>query len=112
MDLYNYAKKADFKGTTEFHISTLASKTDLASLETKVGNLDVGKLKTAPVDLSKLSNVVDNDAVNRFCKIDWLSKSMLLLLRYQVLVDRSLKHSMIRKKTEEGWWCWQKENQY
>ena len=112
MDLYNYAKKADFKRTTEFHISTLASKTDLASLETKVGNLDVGKLKTAPVDLSKLSNVVDNDAVNRFCKIDWLSKSMLLLLRYQVLVDRSLKHSMIRKKTEEGWWCWQKENQY
>ena len=39
----------------------LASKADLASLKTKVDNLDVDKLKTVPADLSKLRNVVDND---------------------------------------------------
>ena len=29
----------------------------------KVDNLDVDKLKTVPADLSKLSNIVDNDVV-------------------------------------------------
>ena len=41
----------------------MASKTDLASLKTKVDNRDVDKLKTVPADLSKLSNVVDSDVV-------------------------------------------------
>ena len=30
-------------------------------LKTKVDNLDVSKLKTAPFDLTKLSDVVDNE---------------------------------------------------
>ena len=33
------------------------------SLKSKVDDLDVGKLKTAPVDLKKLSYVVDNEVV-------------------------------------------------
>ena len=33
------------------------------NLKTKVYDLDVGKLKTDPVDLKKLSNVVDNEVV-------------------------------------------------
>ena len=33
----------------------------MASLETKVDNLDVDKLKTDPTGLSNLSNIVDND---------------------------------------------------
>ena len=41
----------------------LASKTHLANLKTEVDNLDLDKLKTVPADLSKLSNVVDNDVV-------------------------------------------------
>ena len=35
----------------------------LNNLKTKVDDLDVGKLKTVPLDLKKLSNVVDNEAV-------------------------------------------------
>ena len=31
------------------------------NLKTKVGDLDVGKLKTVPLDLKKLSDVVDNE---------------------------------------------------
>ena len=34
--------------------------TRLNNLKTKVDNLDVGKLKTAPIDLKKLNDVVDN----------------------------------------------------
>ena len=32
-------------------------------LKTNVDNLDVGKLKTVPIDMKKVSDVVDNDAV-------------------------------------------------
>ena len=39
----------------------LASKTNLATLKTKVNNLYVDKLKTVPADLPKLSNAVDTD---------------------------------------------------
>lgn len=46
LDLSNCAIKAELKWATGIYASTLASKTDLASLKTKVGNLDVGKLKT------------------------------------------------------------------
>lgn len=41
LDLSNYAKKADLKGTTGIDTSTLPSKRDLTSLETKSDNLDV-----------------------------------------------------------------------
>ena len=37
--------------------------TSLNDLKTKVGDLDVGKLKTVPVDLKKLTDVVDNEVV-------------------------------------------------
>ena len=43
--------------------------TSLNDLKTKVDNLDVGKLKTVPVDLKKLSDVVDNEVFkNTNCK--------------------------------------------
>ena len=35
------------------------------SLKTKVDKIDVDKLKTVPVDLAKLSNVVKNDVVKK-----------------------------------------------
>ena len=35
----------------------------LNNIKTKVDNLDVGKLKTVPVDMKKLSDAVDNEAV-------------------------------------------------
>ena len=43
----------------------LASETDLTGLKTKVGNLDVCKLKTVSARLSKLSNVVDDDVITK-----------------------------------------------
>ena len=34
-------------------------------MKSKVGKLDIGKLETTPVDLSKLSNEVKNDVVKK-----------------------------------------------
>ena len=51
------------KGAIGIGISTLALKTDLAGLQTKVDNLDVDKLKTLSAALNKLSNVIDIEIV-------------------------------------------------
>ena len=64
-DLSNYATKADLKNETEIDTSKLAVKSDLARLEAEVDKLDIDKLILAPVDLSKLSDVVKNDVVKK-----------------------------------------------
>ena len=40
---------------------------NLINLKSKVDKLDVDKVVTAPVDLSKLSDVVKNDVVKKRC---------------------------------------------
>ena len=66
----NYATKADLKGGTGVDTSNLAAKIDLASLEVEVDKIDIDKLKTVTIDLSKLSIVVNNDAVKKLCLIN------------------------------------------
>ena len=61
----NYATKTDLKNVTHVDVSSFASKTNLASLKTEVDKIDVDKLKTVPVDLAKLSDVVKNDVVKK-----------------------------------------------
>ena len=39
--------------------------TSLNNLKAKVDDLDVGKLKTVPIDLKKLSDVVDKEVVKK-----------------------------------------------
>ena len=58
MDLSNYATKADIKNISHIDTSSFALKTNLANLKTEVDKLDIDKLVPAPVDLSKLSDVV------------------------------------------------------
>ena len=65
LDLSIYATKAGLKRETVVHTSNVAAKSDLASLKTEVDKEDIDNLKTFPVDLSKLSNAVDNDVVNK-----------------------------------------------
>ena len=45
--------------------SSFALKRNLADLKTEVDKLDTDKLKTVPVDLSKLSNVVKNEVIKK-----------------------------------------------
>ena len=63
VDLANSATKTDLKNVTQVDTSNFALKTNLASPKTEVDKLDIDKLTTVPVDLSKLSNVVKNDVV-------------------------------------------------
>ena len=63
IDLSNYATKKDINDITHVDTSNFALKTNLSSLKTEVDKLDIDKLATVPVDLSKLSNVVKNDVV-------------------------------------------------
>ena len=65
LDLTNYATKADLKNITHVDVSSFASNTNLAALKTEVDKIDVDKLKTAPVDLAKLTNAVENDLVRK-----------------------------------------------
>ena len=66
LDLTNYATKTDLKNITHVDVSNFASKTNLAALKTEVDKIDVDKLKTAPVDLAKLSNAIKNDVVKDY----------------------------------------------
>ena len=63
LGLANYATKDDVKNITYVDVSSSASKTNLAALKTEVDKIDTDKLKTVPVDLAKLCNVVNNDVV-------------------------------------------------
>ena len=61
----NYATKTSLKNATGIDKSKLALKSNLASLKTEVNKIDVGKLESIPVGLSKLSNVLYNDVVKK-----------------------------------------------
>ena len=65
IDLSNYATKTDLKNVSHVDVSSFALKSNLASLKTEVDKIDADKLKTVPVDLAKLSNVVKNGVVKK-----------------------------------------------
>ena len=65
VDLSNYATKAHIKNISHVDTSSFALKTNLADLKTEVDKLDVKKLAPVPADLSKLSDVVENDVVKK-----------------------------------------------
>ena len=63
----NYATKLDLENESGVDTSKLAAKSDLASLKAEVDKIDIDKLKTVPIDLSKLSNVLKNKVVKKNC---------------------------------------------
>ena len=65
LDLTNYATKNDLKNITHVDVSSFASKINLSALKTEVDQIDVDKLKTTPIDLDRLSNLVKNDVVKK-----------------------------------------------
>ena len=65
LNLSNYATKDYVKSITHVDVSSFASKTNLAALKTEVDKIDADKLKTAPTDLAKLTNAVENDVVKK-----------------------------------------------
>ena len=65
LDLTNYTTKTDLKNITHVDVGSFASKTNLAALKTEVDKIDTDKLKTAPTDLAKLTNAIENDVVKK-----------------------------------------------
>ena len=65
LDLANYATKTDLNNITHVDVSSFASKTNLAALKTEVDKIDTDKLKTAPTDLAKLTNAIENYVVKK-----------------------------------------------
>ena len=80
VDLSTYVTKTDLKNATAADTSKLVAKPDLPSLKANVDKIDVDKLNTVPVDLSKLSSVVDNDVAKKMYMINWLKKYIKLIL--------------------------------
>ena len=65
LDLSNYAIKADLKNAKGVDTSIFAKKVDLTSLKSEIDKLDINKLKTTPVDLTKVSYIVKNEVVRK-----------------------------------------------
>ena len=65
VDLSNYATKTDLKNVSHVDVSSFALTLNVASLKIEVDKLDFDKLVPIPVDLSKLSDVVENDVTKK-----------------------------------------------
>ena len=63
LDLSNHATKNDLRNITHVDVGSFASKTNLAALKPEVYKIDTDNLKTAPTDLAKLTNAIENDLV-------------------------------------------------
>ena len=74
VDLLNYATKTDIKNISYVDTSSFTLKSNLASLKTEVGKLDIDELVPVSVDLIKLSDVVKTDAVKKLYTRNWLLK--------------------------------------
>ena len=64
LNLSHYATETDSKGATSVDTSNVAAKSDWGNLKAEIDKINIDKLETAPVDLSKLSNVVDDVVKN------------------------------------------------
>ena len=95
VDLSNYATKPDLKNITHVDTSSFASKANLANLKTEVYKLDTDKLKTVPVDLSKLSNVVQKELVKKTTQKNKTKK-------YNTKYLLKIQHRQIRIKKENS----------
>lgn len=62
LDLCNYTTKADLEKATHVYASDFSKKAVL-----ELDELDIDKLETVSVHLSKLNNIVDNHLVKKSC---------------------------------------------
>ena len=65
LDLSNYATKADLKNKTSVATTKFAKKVDIASLKSRVDQVDIDKLKNVPTKLNSLGSKVDNLDVDK-----------------------------------------------
>ena len=98
----NYATKLDLKNATGLDTYKLTTKSELASLKPEVDKIDVGKLKTLPTDLSKLSYVVKNEVIKKTVDFGFLAigfgRSVIIFgvdMSLSAHVDQKIKDILI-----------------
>ena len=74
VNLSNYATKTDLKNISQVDTSRFALKANIVNLQTEVDKLDIDKLALVPVDLSKLSDVVNMILFKKLFLTNWLQK--------------------------------------
>ena len=70
VDLSNYEIKTDLKNVTGIDTSKLVPKSGLVSLKAEINKLNIDKLVSVPVDISKLSDLVKNDFFKKKLKLN------------------------------------------
>ena len=110
VDLSNYTTKTDIKNISHVDTSCFALKSNLASLKAEVDKLDIDKLVLVPVDLSKLSEVVNNVVKKTVCdklaaKANSIDTSVFVLKtnynRDQSEIENKVLHTSVPvKKTD------------
>ena len=78
-------------------MSSFASKTNLAALKTEVDKIDTDKLKTAPTDLAKLTNAIENDVVKK-TKVTSLTSQLNNLKSQHIAIEVTGIVSKTKKK--------------
>ena len=68
-DLSNYATKTNIENITHVDISGFALNANLANLKTKVGKLDIDKLKSLPNNLGNLKTEVDKLDIDKLVSV-------------------------------------------
>ena len=76
----------------------LLQKTELAFLKFNLDKLDIDKLAAVPVDLSKLSNVVENDVVQKDVYNVKNIRSKILIIKYLIFLTQLLKLLLMLNK--------------
>ena len=79
-----YATKTVLKNVTHVDVSNFVLKSNLANLKTQIDKLDINKLLSVPVDLSKLSDLVKHDVVKKTEYNKLVSKVNAIDTRYFV----------------------------
>ena len=74
VDLSNYAIKTGIKNISHVDTSSFALKSNLDSLKTEVDKLDIDKLVSVHVDLSKISDLIKNYVVEKTVNDKLLAK--------------------------------------
>ena len=100
VDLSDYATKTDLKNVTHVDTSSFTLKKNLDNLKTEIDELDIAKLAPVFADLSKLSDVVKNDAVKKTVYDKLVAKMNAILLNNIDTSDFLLKIKYQIDKTE------------
>ena len=77
-------------------LSTLAAKSDLASLKAEVDKIDTDKLKVVPIDLRKLKSKVDKLDVDKLAPVPVDLSKLSNVLKNDVLKKMYI---MVKSKT-------------